>query len=220
MNNAIGECDDILWDYIDIEDAARYYLVMEIISHLEAYSGSTYLFRNRGENEKWHFSPIWDCGQAFYQVNQHFFESRIYSNHWIESMLMNRRFIETIETIWVQFMNSDFNGFYADIHSYINHIAKAAESDTKRWGNAPAPDGYSPPLADNSNIRQGSDEVIERIEAKIEWMKSIYGDYTSIFRPKAPGKESAIVDLQGRRVKTPVGGEIYIRNGALFRLSH
>lgn len=60
MNDAVGENSDDLWSYLDLDDAARYYLVEEIVSHTESYHGSTYLFRDSGEGEKWHFSPLWD----------------------------------------------------------------------------------------------------------------------------------------------------------------
>ncbi|MDE7109392.1 MAG: CotH kinase family protein, partial [Muribaculaceae bacterium] len=44
MNDAVGANSDDLWTLMDIDDAARYYIVEEIISHYEAYHGSTYLF--------------------------------------------------------------------------------------------------------------------------------------------------------------------------------
>ena len=37
---------------MDLDDAVRYYIVEELISHTESYHGSTYLFRDRGEGEE------------------------------------------------------------------------------------------------------------------------------------------------------------------------
>ncbi|MDE7136041.1 MAG: CotH kinase family protein, partial [Muribaculaceae bacterium] len=73
MNDFVGANSDELWSYLDLDDAARYYLAREIVSDVEAYHGSTYLFRDNGQNQKWHFSPIWDCGNAFNGRTDKFF---------------------------------------------------------------------------------------------------------------------------------------------------
>lgn len=48
MDDMVFANNDDLWRYLDLDDAARYYIVMEIIDHWEAYHGSTYLFRDFG----------------------------------------------------------------------------------------------------------------------------------------------------------------------------
>ncbi|MDE6682999.1 MAG: CotH kinase family protein, partial [Muribaculaceae bacterium] len=83
MNDAIGANSDDLWRYMDLDDAARYYIVEEILSHTEAYHGSTYMFRDRGDNRKWHFSPLWDCGNAFNGPTDNYFTETItWGNTW------------------------------------------------------------------------------------------------------------------------------------------
>ncbi|MDE5975699.1 MAG: CotH kinase family protein, partial [Muribaculaceae bacterium] len=90
MNDAVGANSDDLWRYMDIDDAARYYIVEEIISHYEAYHGSTYLFRDFGEGQKWHFSPLWDCGNAFRgPTNDFFYNNGPFGNTWISSLRCN-----------------------------------------------------------------------------------------------------------------------------------
>jgi len=56
MDDMVYAKNNDLWRYIDLDDAARYYIVMEILDHWEAYHGSTYLFRDFGHGKKWHFS--------------------------------------------------------------------------------------------------------------------------------------------------------------------
>lgn len=181
MNDAVGECSDTLWHYMDIRDAALYYIVMEIIGHTEAYCGSTFLFRDRGYREKWHFSPIWDCGHAFEgPADNYFFSSHSFGNHWIESICMNRRFRSKVEEMWVWFMSTRFDGLYDDIDDYIARISAASIADRKRWAGVPAPDGYEAySIADNSDISRGRNQAVNYIRQKIEWMKTQYGDYTA-----------------------------------------
>ena len=91
MNNAVGANSDDTWSYLDLDDAVRYYIVEEIISHVEAYHGSTYLFRDRGEGQKWHFSPLWDCGNAFNGPTDGFFYNNTsFGATWIPSMRVQR----------------------------------------------------------------------------------------------------------------------------------
>lgn len=50
-------------DYIDLDAAARYYIVQELTCNYDCYSGSTYL--NKDTGGKWKFGPIWDSGWTF-----------------------------------------------------------------------------------------------------------------------------------------------------------
>ncbi len=181
MIDAIGECSDTLWRYMDIRDAARYYIVMEIIGHTEAFGGSTFLFRDRGDREKWHFSPLWDCGHAFEgPANAYFFSSHSFVNHWIESMCMNGRFRSKVREMWMWFMSTHFDGLYDDIDDYTARISAAAIADRKRWAGVPSPDGYEAySIADNSDISRGRNQAVNYLRRKIEWMKAQYGDYTA-----------------------------------------
>lgn len=185
INNAVGVCDDALWSYLDLDDAARYYLVNEIIGHVEAYHGSTYLFRDRGEGQKWHFSPLWDCGNAFVAPAEgYFYDHDPFGNTWIPSMRQNARFNAKIEATWQWFMSACYDGLTDDIKTYCDHIAAAAVADRRRWKDRPVPDGGQP-VADNSNITGRRDEVISYLSKRIAWLTSRFGK----FDPANPAAE-------------------------------
>ncbi len=178
MNNAVGGCSDDLWAYMDLDDAARYYLVEEIISHTESYHGSTYMFRDRGAGQKWHFSPLWDCGNAFSgPVDGFFYDNDPFGNTWIPSMRENAVFNEKVRRTWLWFMTAGYPGLIEDIDAYVSHISEAAKADRRRWRDQPVPDGGIG-VVDNSDMAGRRNAVVAHLEGKIEWLKNEFGDYT------------------------------------------
>lgn len=240
MNDAVGDNSDLLWSYLDLDDAVRYYLVEEMISHVEAYHGSTYLFRDRDADQKWHFSPLWDCGNAFNGPTEGFFYHHDpFGNTWIESIRQNQKFNDKLKETWLWFMNTGFKGLEDEINNYAAHISEAAKRDRTRWKNAPRPDGaVSLGVVDNSNLTARKEAVLAHINGKINWLKSQFGDYTSVTNIMEPERDdtpaaplpdyviqsgvrdimSAEVDLDtaifytldGLKVDTPAKGRIYI----------
>ncbi len=177
INDAVGANSDELWSYLDLDDAARYYIVEEIISHTEAYHGSTYLFRDRGDEQKWHFSPLWDCGNAFNGPTDGFFYNHgPYGNTWIPSMRCNETFNQKVRDTWLWFMTEKYPGLDDAIKEYTDRIAAAAVADHKRWGNAPVPDGGIS-VANNSDMEGRRADVIRHLTDKTAWLRSQLGDY-------------------------------------------
>ncbi len=187
MNDNIGDNSDNLWKYMDLDDAARYYIVEEIVGHTESYHGSTYLFRDRGENQKWHFSPLWDFGNAFRGPTDDFFYNHSpYGNTWIPSMRCNDTFNAKVKETWLWFMNNGFSGVFVELANYVNHLKSATEADYKRWKDAPRPDysGTTQDVADNRDIEDDLQTVMSYLNKKTSWLKGKFGDYTS--NPNAP----------------------------------
>ena len=54
-------------DKIDVPTLARYYIAQEYIGNLDAFFGSTYLYRDLGEGKKWMFGPMWDCSWSYFE---------------------------------------------------------------------------------------------------------------------------------------------------------
>lgn len=242
MNDAVGANSDDLWRYLDLDDAARYYLVEEIISHTESYHGSTYLFRDRGEGQKWHFSPLWDCGNAFSGPSDGFFyDNDPFGNTWIPSIRTNGKFNDKVRQTWLWFMNTGYKGLTDEITEYIGHIAEAAKADKRRWDGQPVPDGGQP-VADNSDILPLRDRVIEMLNRKTNWLKGHFGDYETEGTTEEPARDNTpaaplpeyvgigsvsadsnssadvpaeYYNLQGVRIAAPAAGTLYIeRRGA------
>lgn len=185
INNSIGENSDETWSYLDLDDAARYYIVEEIISHVESYHGSTYLFRDHGEGQKWHFSPLWDCGNAFNGPTDDFFYWHTpFGSTWIPSMRVNDKFNSKVAQTWMWFMTNGYDGLTDDIETYINHIAEAAKADRTRWRDQPVPDGGQS-VVDNSDIQPRKQAVLEHLDRKLSSLRGKFGDYLAVSAPVA-----------------------------------
>lgn len=235
MNNYVGSNSDLLWSYIDLDDAARYYLVEEIVSHTESFHGSTYLFRDYGDGQKWHFSPLWDFGNAFNgSTSDFFYNCDPYGNTWIPSMRENKKFNDKVKETWLWFMSSQYQGLEDDIDEYVGHLKAAAQADFKRWEGKPVPGGGQP-VADNRDLSGKRNEVVSHLNSKIQWLKTQFGDYSSALydEPERDTTEAAelpsyvatnvveIIDmeadgeveyysLQGVRLTNPQPGSIVI----------
>lgn len=186
-HDRVGGHGDDMWAILDLDDAVRYYIVEEIISHYEAYHGSTYLFRPRGDKQKWHFSPLWDCGHAFEGgTNNYFYESdKSMGNTWIRSMKQNGKFDSKMKETWKWFMSSKFDGLYDDIDKYCTTIAEAAKADHARWGSAGKPSntgGWEAwDVQDNTDMNARKNMVKQQLTDKINWLKGKWGDYNGTF---------------------------------------
>lgn len=196
MNDLVNSSDDSeLWKYLDLDDAARYYVVEEIISHYEAYHGSTYLMRDHGADKKWHFSPLWDCGHAFDGPTNQFFPAwnepgTTYGNNWIGNndgtgLRSKTKFMDKVKATFQWFVNKEVDGsaspyerLQTEIDEYVDHIKAAAMQDAKRWKGAPKPTNESDvrDVVDNSDIDNDKTAVKGRLNAKITWLKSQWGD--------------------------------------------
>lgn len=238
MNDFVGSNSDDLWTYMDLDDAVRYYIVEEMISHVEAYHGSTYLFRDRGENQKWHFSPLWDCGNAFNgPENDFFYRHAPYGCTWIASIRENNKFNDCLRKTWLWFISSKLNGIEEDTKDYISRISSAVATDHARWKDAPVPEGGLH-NADNSSINSRHADTMRHFNNKLAWLKNQFGDCGELIydeperdlTPAAPlpefvnssltevsadfSEEVEYYNLQGIRVTNPAPGNIYIQKNA------
>ncbi|MCH5218445.1 MAG: CotH kinase family protein [Muribaculaceae bacterium] len=235
INDAVGRNDDKLWSYLDLDDAARYYLVQEITSHVESYHGSTYLFRDYGDGQKWHFSPVWDFGNAFNgRTDDFLYNCDPFGNTWIPSMRVNDKFNAKVRETWLWFMQNKYSGIEDDINEFASRVQAAAQADYQRWRNDPVPAGGQN-VADNRDMSGKASAAISHLRKKTDWLKGEFGDYTRgtyseparDTTPAAPlpsyvatgitDVEEIDIDtpaeyfnLQGLKVARPVPGEIYI----------
>ncbi len=185
MNQAVGRCNtsDDLWAYIDLDDAAKYYIVNEIISHWESYHGSTYLYRDRYSQEdgygKWHFTPLWDCGNAFNgSTTDYFYNCDSFGNTWITSMVLNDKFMTQVKAWWKYFMNNCYDGILSDIDTYASRITTAATYDYNRWKGLTVSGGSY--CADNRDMASRKTAVVNHLNSKISWLKQQWGDYAGV----------------------------------------
>ncbi|MBQ5388825.1 MAG: CotH kinase family protein [Paludibacteraceae bacterium] len=125
---------DKLWEYLDMDALAKFYIVQEITDNYESFHGSCYLHKDMGSNAKWHFGPVWDFGSSFNRdKSQYIYQGDVWHNHWIPEICKFPAFMERVKEIWNEFYNGNYNNIYNFIDTHESLIAKAAAKDKERW---------------------------------------------------------------------------------------
>ena len=125
---------DELWQHLDMDALAKFYIVQELTDNYESFHGSCYLYKEIGANEKWHFGPVWDFGSAFNRdKSQYMYQGDVWHNHWIPEICKFPAFMERVKEIWNEFYANEFNNVYTFIDAHESQISKAAAKDKERW---------------------------------------------------------------------------------------
>ena len=174
---------DKLWEVLDIDALARFYIVQELTDNYESFHGSCYLYREMGDGEKWKFGPAWDFGSAFNRAkSQYLFEGDVWHNHWIPEICKFPVFQNYIKSIWDEFCANN----YIQIFSFINQqkalIASAAAADAKRW-----------PQYGNADLANRVTKVADRLHKNAEWLNKQWG---SVELPDNPNNSDGNPDYQ------------------------
>ncbi len=174
----IGEIDRRLYspsesegswlDKVDLTDAARFFVVNQIMNNYECYSGSCYLTKDKGADAKWHFGPVWDFGSAFQQtrdMSKWIFESQ-YVQHWAKAMWDTPEFQAEVKRIFEEMDREGFDRIFDYQSSYADRISEAAVNDARRWSGQ----GYG-----NADMERPMEEVRRQLSDAIRYFGSKLG---------------------------------------------
>ncbi|WP_367390025.1 CotH kinase family protein [Lewinella sp. LCG006] len=75
LNDDLTSNERSYTDYIELSSFVDYFILNELVSNVDAYRISTYLFKDRGE--KLHIGPVWDLNIGYNS------QDRVPSNDWI-----------------------------------------------------------------------------------------------------------------------------------------
>jgi hypothetical protein len=135
------------WEnYIDIDAMARYYVLEEALDDQEGFSGSSWFYKDRGENTKLIWGPFWDSGSTlgnrnYYVEQQNFFyedEPNYAYNHWIGEIAKFPRFQIAIKKWWKKYRDEVFPTMQAEVDAYGELTEAALAADYLRWGDKSA----------------------------------------------------------------------------------
>lgn len=215
LDNLIKVCDRLIYtddknnnqweEYIDIESLAKFYVLQEVMGHREAFMGSTYLYKERGENEKLKFGPLWDMGAwTLGGGYKHFiYEESPYPAelHWIAEIAKFPHFQEVVREIWKSFREQlDVEDLKLDV---VNRLETAAENNFKRW----------PIDRWKGSLLNGKYSFDVGMEAKIEFLESVWNTPTSsVSNNSIFSNNSNIYTLEGRRQEEIKEKGIYIKD--------
>ncbi len=170
----IDDVTDRTWEqYIDIDALAIYYIVQEITDNIEAFAGSCFMYKERGDSTKLIFGPLWDGGSVYHRwTEDYLFNEFIYENvpsyshlKWIKDIVKFEHFQERVRYHWKHFYEEVYPGMDDFLDQFAAKIEKAGKSDSRIWR------------------RLGADQIPKRMalygkpcfHMKVAWLQSQWG---------------------------------------------
>lgn len=203
-------------EHFDLDMLARYYMVNEMIDHVEAFLGSCYLHKDEGE-QQWKMGPMWDLGHAFndwHPKNTFIWQYKHETpDDWepciLEELVKFPRLQQVVEDTWMDLAND----LYIDIVNYLEdftmQIAAATVNDRQRWPQYGTPD-----------VEQTLQRCLQLLEEKRQFLVSEWGNPSVVdgIRDVSTARQGAdrLYNLNGQQLSTTVTPGLYIRNGRKY----
>ena len=154
------------WEkYIDMDALVNYYLVYEILANREGFHGSCYLHKDRGEDAKLVFGPVWDFGNTLWDMSETFiYEQYPYGIKWIDEIAKFPRFQEAVRKRWLEKRGGMMPYLRAQVNAFIDKITMASQCDCKKW-----------PEYGNKNVLARRDAFFEIVSNRLAWLDTHFG---------------------------------------------
>ena len=150
-----------LWQHLDMDALARFYIVQELTDNYESFHGSCYLYKDMGDDQKWKFGPVWDFGSAFNRdKSQYIYQGDVWHNHWIPEICKFPAFMQHVKTIWKEFYPNRFNDIYTFTANQLTLLKTAAAVDAQRW----------PDYSGNADLTKRISQINDRLRKNAEWL--------------------------------------------------
>jgi len=214
LNDALyGSSESQLMQLLDFEEAAKYYLVQEIMEDCESYHGSCFLYKDRdslGIADKWKFGPVWDFGNAYDRHQETWiYDNPLFQQYWIGQLATWPAFQQAVKEQWWVYYHTQNDSVRTKIQEFAAIITQAAKNDAVTWRNT---QGYN----NNSNMSHKLSEFLWRYDWRIQWLLSQWGEG---IQPASWDGESAGTNNPSSR-KILINGQILIeRNSRIYTLS-
>lgn len=154
------------WEkYIDMDALVNYYLTYEIVANREGFHGSCYLHKDKGENTKLKFGPVWDFGSALMNMNDTFiYDEYAWGVKWIDEIAKFPRFQTAVRKRWMEKRGSLMPYLRKEVDAFINKIAKAAQCDCNKW-----------PEYGNRNVFYDKEDFYDLMAKRLSWLDIQFG---------------------------------------------
>lgn len=160
------------WEkYIDIDTLARFYIVQEVVQNTEAFGGSMYMHKERGDSTKLIFGPVWDFGSITgHPATKNYKTLWIYEdvpgyveNVWIEELLKFPHFQRVIREIWTKEYAHLSNGLGEYLQDWALKNVQAGFADHNRW-----------PGSTGHDITYQSEKYVGIVNYRLWWLNEMW----------------------------------------------
>lgn len=167
----VSDKNDQAWEQLlDINSLARFYVIHEVMENVEAFSGSLFMYKDRGWDQKLTFGPVWDFDNSFFQESTTsdrfiFDYDTPYPFLWIKEILKFPRFQQQLRAVWREFCRKRV------LHKITQHawqwramIDDAEQQDRLRWH-----------LYASTHASYKPQEYLDVIARKAAWLNAKWG---------------------------------------------
>ncbi len=212
LNTALYEKSSThLEQILDIEEAAKFYLVQEIMEDCESYHGSCMLYKDRdslGIVDKWKFGPVWDFGNAYDRHQERWiYDGPTWPQYWIGQLASWPVFQKAVKEQWWIYLHTGHESVQQGIITFANLITQAAQKDAQVW------DGTQN-YRNNSDMNAKLNEFIGNYNWRIAWLKKKWGEGT---KPLTWETEQTPAETRNTKVLRN-GNILIIRDGKTYDL--
>ena len=198
---------------LDLDEAAKYYLVQEIMEDCESYHGSCFLYKDRdslGVADKWKFGPVWDFGNAYDRHEERWiYDGPTWPQYWIGQLATWPEFQKAVKEQWWIYYHTQKDSVRSKIETLAGQISVAAQNDAAVWRNT---QGY----CDNSNMSGKLGDFLWRYDWRIQWL---YGQWGEGIKPVTWGFND-VEEQTSKGQKILQNGQLLIlRNGRLYTVT-
>ena len=134
----VDDKNDRGWEnYLDVFSLSRFYVINEVMSNIESFCRSMFVYKDWGEGEKLKFGPVWDFGNSFTYTGAIGYIDDYHTQFtflWLKELLKFPGFRNTVLDVWKIFMEEDVldKVFEHDLQMLAT-IETAKQFDKVRW---------------------------------------------------------------------------------------
>ena len=175
INSALyGSDESTLQALLDFDEAAKFYLVQEIMEDCESYHGSCYLYKDRdkaGEaQKKWCFGPVWDFGNSYNRHQEKWiYVEPTWAQYWIGQLATWPAFQKAVKEQWYIFYHDYKDRVRDDIADFASLVSQAAVLDGKRWNGTQN-------FKNNSQMTSKKNSFLNNYNWRINWLYGQWGE--------------------------------------------
>lgn len=155
------------WEnYVDIDALARYYMVNEMCDDVESFTGSCYMYKERGDSAKLIFGPVWDFGLALERDGFNYFYNNApgYCNNYILLDFLNFPHLHlVIRHIWTDEIGQVRQGLCDTLLSWALQLKDAGVANHNRW-----PERWT------NRVDTLAPQFLDKLNARLDWLDDMW----------------------------------------------